>query len=413
MLFTLLGLGLFLIGAMAFAVDMSNLWFNRQAAQTAADAACTAGAMDMLVDYTNGTTSQGGFSVSGTPSAVDCSVVANQTTSPCQYATLNGFNSSISTTNANNGTMGNNVTFQVNGTAPSGVTAPPTTVAANAFLSVKIIDNIPTFFAGMLRGTTQQNVGATAICGVIEATSPIPILVLNPTASQAFSTQGTPTVVIIGGPNKSVQVNSNSATAVNIGGNASVNLCAASGNYCGSAMGIWGTESVLGGFYNSVSSCTANRPTGAPACTATQAAPQWNSPSAPIADPLAGVTAPSVPTTTRSGPILTPGPGVNGCPLSSGTCDEYAPGYYPNGIQVKNATAIFDPGIYYMAGNPCGGSANSSFCAQANSCIRPSNATGDGSGGTIFYFADTNGYSVQVGANAGCSGAAPFSTTSG
>src|SRR5579863_6135142 len=89
-LFTLLGLGIFLIGAMAFAVDMSNLWFNRQAAQTAADAACTAGAMDMLVDYTNGVTSQGGFSVSGSPSAVDCSVVANQTTSPCKYAALNG-----------------------------------------------------------------------------------------------------------------------------------------------------------------------------------------------------------------------------------------------------------------------------------------------------------------------------------
>src|SRR5258708_38573491 len=84
MLFVLLGLGLFLIGAMAFAIDMSNLWFNRQAAQTAADAACTAGAMDMLVDYTNGTTGQGGFTVSGTPSAVDCSNSTNQATSTFQ-----------------------------------------------------------------------------------------------------------------------------------------------------------------------------------------------------------------------------------------------------------------------------------------------------------------------------------------
>src|SRR5215472_690915 len=48
MLFTLLALGLFLIGAMAFAVDLSNAWFNRQSAQSAADAACTAGAMDWL-----------------------------------------------------------------------------------------------------------------------------------------------------------------------------------------------------------------------------------------------------------------------------------------------------------------------------------------------------------------------------
>src|SRR2546428_8979766 len=93
MLFVLLGLGLFLIGAMAFAIDMSNLWFNRQAAQTAADAACTAGAMDMLVDYTNGTTSQGGFSVSGSPAAVHCD--ATPTAAPCKYAALNGFGSPI------------------------------------------------------------------------------------------------------------------------------------------------------------------------------------------------------------------------------------------------------------------------------------------------------------------------------
>ena len=39
MLFVVLGLGLFLIGATAFAIDLSNMWFNRQAAQTAADAA--------------------------------------------------------------------------------------------------------------------------------------------------------------------------------------------------------------------------------------------------------------------------------------------------------------------------------------------------------------------------------------
>jgi hypothetical protein len=38
---------------------------------------------------------------------------------------------------------------------------------------------------------------------------------------------------------------------------------------------------------------------------------------------------------------------------------------------------------------------------------------GDGSGGTIFYFSDPNGYSVQVSANAGCSGTNLFNTTTG
>src|SRR2546430_17513627 len=38
-----LAMGIFLLGAMGFAVDMANLWFHRQSAQIAADAACTAG----------------------------------------------------------------------------------------------------------------------------------------------------------------------------------------------------------------------------------------------------------------------------------------------------------------------------------------------------------------------------------
>ena len=56
MLFVLLALGLFLIGATAFAIDLSNMWLHRQNAQTAADAACTAGAMDWLNIATNGGT---------------------------------------------------------------------------------------------------------------------------------------------------------------------------------------------------------------------------------------------------------------------------------------------------------------------------------------------------------------------
>ena len=46
--FLVLALGLFLLGAVAFSVDMGNLWFHRQMAQGVADASCTAAAMDML-----------------------------------------------------------------------------------------------------------------------------------------------------------------------------------------------------------------------------------------------------------------------------------------------------------------------------------------------------------------------------
>src|SRR6185369_10795458 len=85
MLLCLLVLGLFLLGALGFAVDMSNLWFHRQSAQNAADAACTAGVMDML-SIANGGTPAAGF----TPgTAYQCSSAPNS--APCKYAALNGY----------------------------------------------------------------------------------------------------------------------------------------------------------------------------------------------------------------------------------------------------------------------------------------------------------------------------------
>ncbi len=88
LVFLVLALGLVFVGAGALSVDMSNLWFHRQAAQNAADAACTAGAMDLLVDAQGGATGHQGF-VSGT--AFNCST--SSTAAPCQYATKNGYNS--------------------------------------------------------------------------------------------------------------------------------------------------------------------------------------------------------------------------------------------------------------------------------------------------------------------------------
>src|SRR6476660_4088604 len=59
-LFVMLALGLVLLGAVAFSVDMGNLWFHRQSAQSVADASCTAAAMDLLFSATGGGAS-GGF----------------------------------------------------------------------------------------------------------------------------------------------------------------------------------------------------------------------------------------------------------------------------------------------------------------------------------------------------------------
>src|SRR5262245_25839489 len=75
----LLVMGIFLVGVSAFGVDFANFWFHRQAAQSAADAACTAGVMDMLVNANTGSTF-GGF-----PGG-DFSCASSPGASPCQYA---------------------------------------------------------------------------------------------------------------------------------------------------------------------------------------------------------------------------------------------------------------------------------------------------------------------------------------
>lgn len=383
MLLTSLALGLFAIGAMAFAVDMSFLWFTRQSAQAAADAACTAGAMDLLVDFTNSTANQGNFSITVTPpatspAAINCfSTTPNNTTTnpaPCYYAALNGFRSTV---DRNSASLGDNVTvdFPAAGStaAPPGVSPPPAAIAASPYLRVTVQDNVPTFFAGLLKGLSKQSVKAVAVCGVVEAQAPIPILVLHPTMSGSLSSNGSKaTIAIVGGPDQSIQVNSNSSTAVSAGG--TIDLHLGGQNETGSDLGTFGGPS---------------SPTGTflPGTTG-----KWVDPSAPIADPFAQIPAPSLPAGAaqpQQGTAVTGG--TNGCPETApATCQEFAPGNYSSGIQVKNNTAIFDPGIYYVTGG---------MSFDSNSCVRPSTLTGDGSGGTVFYFADGN--SLSIAANTG------------
>lgn len=403
-LLVLLALGIFLVGAIAFAVDLSNAWFNRQATQTAADSACTAGAMDLLVDATNGTTNQGGFS----PAAGSFDCHSTPSPAPCQYAALNGFPSSVAQGST---AMGDNVSvsFPPTSSLPT-VTFPSSTPGSTnptVLMQVTITNNFPTFFAGMLKGLTKQSVGATALCGLVVARSPASSVALNPILPTSFSSTGT--VNVIGGPLKSLQINSSDTAAVNIGGG-SLNFCAGGVNFCGSNMGVWGLNPLPFAFLSTAGACSGNRPPGAPACTATQAAPQWLSPNAPVADPLASLIAPLPPSAVGARTSL--GPGTPGCP-DSGGCDEYSPGFYgtPTGICVgtgcgyspSHATAIFDPGIYYVTGGI--------HTTGANPCLRPSDpgvAPGDGSGGTVFYFPGAS--SINIGGSCNTSNVTPFSS---
>lgn len=430
MLWTIVAMGVFLLGSIAFAIDLSYLWFDRQSAQTAADAACTAGAMDLLVDATNGTTNQGGFTA-GT--AFNCPTAS--TIAPCAYANLNGYNSSLTQAAANSGTIGNNVYVDFPATVP-GVTAPPTSVAPTAFMSVTVTSNVPTFFASMLGGLTKQSIRAVAKCGVVQAAAPIPILVLDPNSPAsnpplaALNIQGSGQIAIFGGPSRSIQVNSSASTGSCGASNCSNNL-------------PWGSEQIdlsqAGPLNNGADIGLSGAPTSAPSGFLGGASGHWLAPVAPIMDPFAQVCYPGQTTNCNATINGFSAPGVpplpvppldegasrfpaspctsipcrvaykdHGCPDPAATrlntkCLLYTAGSYPAGIPGGGTTNLLDPGLYYVTGGVSLG---------AGSTIRPGTGDGDGSGGVTIYLNGTG--TVQITANSGTqSGLDDFNTLLG
>jgi len=381
-LLVVLVLGLFLLAAIGFAVDMPTLLFHRQVAQDAADAACTAGGMDLLANSLGNSLGNWGTVTNGT--TFNCS--AKPGAAPCKYAGLNGYDGSGLVAD----TPSNNVAISFTTTAPPGVTAPPASLALLPFLRVDIVDRVKVIFAGMITGNRTQDVRAFAVCGVAMANSPIPIVVLNPVnpaKASALDIQGNPIIKILGGPSRSIQVNSNASTAVNVGGSASIDLTKGGPSFNGSGFGVFGGPATAPGGFSTAGSGT------------------WVSPSSPVSDPFAQIAAPTC--TTACPPVvpsdLTTDPNcktsakigagsctiayhnaVHGCP-DPGGCTLYTPGYYsPNGIDVKNTTAIFDPGVYYVDGG---------LALDANSVVRPSIYAGvspNNIGGAIFYLTGTN-----------------------
>lgn len=402
--FVLLALGLFLLGAMALAVDFGNLWFHRQAAQNAADAGCASGAMDILVASQSAATGKQGFTI-GT--AFDCATTTAAT--PCKYAASNGY------TGANT-TPGNQVLVSFPSSDPNVTSTtpplPPASMAAYPFIRVDVIDHVQTFFWGLLSGGSTQNVRAFAVCGALLLKSATPILVLDPQnngGTAALTISGNPQITIYGGPSKSIQINSSNTAALSIGGSAKIILSQGGPNLTGSGIGV------------------AGGPVAAPAGVTFGTTGSWTYPSAAMSDPFATLCAPAQSGCPQVNGASAPAvPGVatvpadeaakgcktipctiayhdagHGCPASGG-CVLYTAGYYASGITVaSNKIAVFDPGLYYMVNN---------LTLNSNSTVRPSTGTGDGSGGTIFYF--SGAHTISVNATAGKSTTDTFTASS-
>lgn len=383
-IFVVLGLSLVFLAVLGFAVDFGNLWFHRQGAQTAADAACTAAAMNMLDNAQGG--SSGGFAWNG----FDCAALP--ASAPCKYLNLNGY--SVTGLKANATSSGASFTFANSVTGVPTCTIPPDPKytmcippgsalgpSAQPVVQVSLTDRIKAPFFSLIAARSTIDVPAKSSCGVVLATSALPITVLYPrTDIPSLTGNGNINIAFYGGPNRSVQVNGRGINAVDIDGSGTIDVSQGGPNNTGSDFGV-----------------TGNTPQPR---VLLPAIGHYTSPASPTSDPFALVNAPEIPTAVRpNNGFEDVSEGQYGCPATN--CRHFQPGYYPTGIRVNGEVAIFDPGIYYVQNG-----------FTADSCMRQSTAQGDGSGGTAFYLADTSSIRItSTGAN--CNPSDPFNVLSG
>jgi Flp pilus assembly protein TadG len=389
MILMLLIFAIVLLGAVAFAVDMGMMWYHRQQAQSAADAACVSGAMDILVNAAGAATGNQGFNFTGNTDSCypgnangfHCS--AKPGAAPCAYAARNGYSGATT----NDVCVSFPTAAQM--TAVPSAAVPGAGLVPQAFMRVDITDHVPSWFSGVLSGQGTRDVRAFAACGSVLESAPVPIVVLHPTQDQSLKGNGAQgEIKILGGPSKSIEVNSGSTTAVGFGG--TIDLSLGGPNYDGSQLGTFGGPAT---------------PTG----TFLPNPTYWIDHAAPVVDPFQGIAAPTKPALPTvpadlSGKCtvanITGGSckvdywktagGVgtaHGCPDPYG-CYLFTAGDYTGlakGLELKGKggknriSFLFDPGIYYM---------ENGISADALSVIRTSTYTPpapNNIGGVIFY----------------------------
>lgn len=295
-LLVVVAMSIFLIGALGLAIDGSQLYVQRTMAQAAADAAAESGAMSIF----NGTNT--GANAFGS-AAFNCGIADART--PCTYARMNGYGAATTDT----------VAIDFPASVPGVVLSPSDPVKA---VHVVVTRNLPTSFIAML-GAASIPIKAASTAAIVSVASPTPIVVTHPTLQDSLLMNGSTTLTITGGPIRSIQVNSNHPTSAI--STAAINLSAAGPNGTGGDFGVFGAPSTK------------------PASINIGTTGHYIQPSSPIQDPLATlVSAPVV-------PAAAPAPLNNGCGTG---CILYSPGLYSGGLDIKNVTAKFAPGIYYV-----------------------------------------------------------------
>jgi hypothetical protein len=360
-------LGTFLLAIFGFSVDLTNIWFHRQAATAASDAACQAGAMDLLA-------SAGGLVLSGTGftagNAGDC--ISASAATMCSYAKLNGYDGAgLNSSQASNA---------VSWIFPQSVPGVTPGVGSHPFLKVSITENVQTYFIALVTASHVQPITVSTTCGLTLMKGAAPMVVLHPNMSGAFYYSGGGALDIVGGPSRGLQVNSTSDTAIQWLASGMIDLSMGGPSQTGSDVAVVGGPTT--GPTNGTSSGFLGGSTGS-----------WRGNALPVSDPFSAVVAPAsihslTPASTESGTWVAYG--TDGCPDHSGgtgntahACKEFSPGYYPGGINLPSvmnrySTAIFAPGIYYM---------NGSLTASNSDTVRMAKPAGyQQTDGVMFYF---------------------------
>jgi hypothetical protein len=377
MLLVVGALGLVMMGALGLAIDSGQLYGHRQMAQTAADAAAQSAALSIY-----GGTNTGGNAFGD--SSFTCTNGTDART-PCAYARLNSF-----------GTTGSTDTVDVDfPTTVSGVTL---SAAFNpAAVHVLITRPVKVSFLRMLGAAATTSIKAAGTAAITDIPVAVPILILHPTLSGSFALGGNSSIQVCGGPSQSIQVNSSSATAVSVSGSVHVDLSHAgpadtAGN-CTSGTG--GDFGVFGG------PRTPNPPSW---LTPLGSKEDYYSPNPPIQDPYKNVPYPSDPGAPPFAPVNGVALGTGSCPatLPNGDtpgkpCTIYWPGTYPGGIDIKNQTAVFNPGIYYISGGGFTSGANGDAVMCATGCT--ADTSGCCSEGGMLVYLTASGGKAEIGAN--------------
>ena len=409
-MFLVLAMGIFLIGGVGFVVDGANLWFHRQSAQTAADAACTAGAMDLLSTAAGASLPNGSdwignsFLCSGTTGG-GSNPTSNSTFPPCQYAGFNGYSGS--------GLQGIQVSFPASGTIAAATTCPTTTPysssspavcaadeASTPYMQLQVTDSVPTTFIRLLGAGPTSTVPAKSICGLSNVLSAVPILVLNPNApklpaANTFTADNGSSLAVFSplpsgsqkAIQKAIQVNSSDPAAVDLS-SATIDLSQVNGG-SGANFAVVTRESKSDANGTNVDFGTGNA--------------GWVNAAGLTSDPFAMIDPPPKPAQDcTAGCVTNPPPNTTvDCPANA-SCDIYTPGYYPAVVNCPSTgtvvaicvernggasgLAVFEPGIYYLDGD---------FVADNHSCLRPGLGTPGNIGGTLFYLHGSSTVSMK------------------